>query len=400
MIAAIEAALIHGQAQPWMYEVLALSMRVAGRPKAEVDRVLFSAVDFTAADFENMMYSAAYLTRFGSLKPALHLYRQTSRLQESRPEPYVMGLKLARQLNDDDAIAWAARGILTYAWMANHETLHRDAEAALLDAQQRLRQAGRTEEAERMAETLRSAKQRDLILKLTWSGDGDLDLFVEEPAGTVCSYAAPQSPGGGVLVHDGYGPGAKDCYEEYLCANGMPGNYRVRVRHAWGNIVGGRAQLTVTRYAGTDHEQSQTVTITLDRPEKVIRVPLPDGRRAELLPLLPRQPVAAARGNARKSLLQLLGPLDRGGRAAAADFARSRQRLGGPGHPGYTPIITVIAEGAMMSAMAAVSGDRRYVRLSVNPTFNNITNVLNFTFQTAPGQPPGGQTGGGGATQQ
>ena len=45
VIAAIEAALIHGQAQPWMYETLALSMQIAGRPQDEIERVLLSRIE-------------------------------------------------------------------------------------------------------------------------------------------------------------------------------------------------------------------------------------------------------------------------------------------------------------------------------------------------------------------
>ena len=57
VIAAIEAALVSGQSQPWMYEVLALSMEVAGRSKEDVERVVLSGVDFAGADFQSMMFS-------------------------------------------------------------------------------------------------------------------------------------------------------------------------------------------------------------------------------------------------------------------------------------------------------------------------------------------------------
>ena len=42
VIAAINAALINNQSQPWMYDVLALSMEIAGRPQQEIQRVLLS----------------------------------------------------------------------------------------------------------------------------------------------------------------------------------------------------------------------------------------------------------------------------------------------------------------------------------------------------------------------
>ncbi len=46
----MEGALVSGQGQPWMYDVLALSMQIAGRPKADVERALLSHVDFSATD--------------------------------------------------------------------------------------------------------------------------------------------------------------------------------------------------------------------------------------------------------------------------------------------------------------------------------------------------------------
>jgi hypothetical protein len=40
VIGCIQAALIAGQAQPWMYELLAITMEQAGRPKEEIERVV------------------------------------------------------------------------------------------------------------------------------------------------------------------------------------------------------------------------------------------------------------------------------------------------------------------------------------------------------------------------
>ena len=89
--AVIRAALRHGQPQPWMYEVLALTLEIQGAPKAEVERALLSQIDFAATDAAGLMISAAYLTRFGAERPALRLYRQASDLAPERPEPYLLG---------------------------------------------------------------------------------------------------------------------------------------------------------------------------------------------------------------------------------------------------------------------------------------------------------------------
>ena len=44
--ALLNAALRNGYAQPWMYEALALAMEADNQPKADIERVLMSAVDF------------------------------------------------------------------------------------------------------------------------------------------------------------------------------------------------------------------------------------------------------------------------------------------------------------------------------------------------------------------
>ncbi|MEZ6067355.1 MAG: hypothetical protein R3B90_17000 [Planctomycetaceae bacterium] len=66
----LEAALINGQSQPWMYEVLALSMTIQGRPEADVRRVVLSLADFGTADYASVTYSAAYLTGWAARRRA------------------------------------------------------------------------------------------------------------------------------------------------------------------------------------------------------------------------------------------------------------------------------------------------------------------------------------------
>ncbi|MBT6156512.1 MAG: hypothetical protein HOL01_21975 [Planctomycetaceae bacterium] len=397
VIAAIEAALIHGQAQPWMYETLALSMQITGRPKDEVERVLLSRVDFTAADVDSMLYSAAYLTRFGGETLALRLYRQASRLAPTRHEPYVMGLKLALKQKDYDTVGWAAAGIITSAWTGNHKQLHREAEDAALEAEQKLRQAGKTEQADKLKTAMAAARVRDLVVRLTWAGVGDLDVVVEEPPGTICSFDNPQSRGGGVLMHDGYGPTQDNCYEEYACPRGVPGNYRLRIKHVWGNIVGRRAQLVVIRYQGTERETVRKYPIVFDRREKVIRLALKQGRRTELAPARRRDNGAklSQRVPRRRSLLQMTGRLNPDSRLAGQRFGASRQQLGRAGNVGFRPVISVLSEGVTNNAMAVVSGDRRYVRITTTPAFTALTDVFTFSFVNNGGNPTGNPGVGG-----
>jgi hypothetical protein len=115
------------------------------------------------------------------------------------------------------------------------------------------------------------------------------------------------------------------------------------------------------------------------------------------VPLLeaPREELGTARGNRRE---RLVGNT-REGKRAGARFVEDRQRArGGPGAPGYQPIITIIADGVTNTANAVVSGDRRYVRMTLVPTFSTLTDVQTFSFISAAGSNPNTtQAAGGGA---
>ena len=62
----------------------------------------------------------------------------------------------------------------------------------------------------------------------------------------------------------------------------------------------------------------------------------------------------------------------------------------------YQPQISFISEGVSLTVQAVISADRRYVRLSVLPTFTNITDVQTFTVQGGIGGQGGGAGGIGG----
>ena len=375
VMAAINEALIAGQSQPWMYDVLAMSMQITGRPQVEIERVLLSRVDFTTADVPNMLFSAAYLVRFGATDRALTLYRQASRMAPARPEPYALGLKLAERIGDHDAIQWASTGILTYTWGSDYRRRHRAAIGAARDAVLDLRKAGDEQRADELEEAVAAARQRDLVLTLSWNGPGELDLQVEEPLGTVCHFDARQTRSGGVLVHDGFGPLQRNCFEEYVCAFAAAGEYRLTISHVDGDIVGKRAQLRVRRYVGTEFEQSHVHPVVFDSRKKVVRLSLQKGRREKLSDTLPRTggDFATARRSQPGSRRFRFGPTQEGRGGVG--------RGGVGGSVGYTPVVQMLSEGVASTTLAVVSGDRRYVRLTVNAVFTSIVDVATFSFR-------------------
>jgi hypothetical protein len=199
------------------------------------------------------------------------------------------------------------------------------------------------------------------------------------------------------------GAGEKDSADRYVCPVGLPGEYRLIVQHVSGDVVGKRAVLKIVRYQGSDHELKDEFTIPLGEADKSVRITLQHGRLKELaaIPLLDvpaeerstgrrsrreiaRRTTAVARQMARPELTA--GQIGAGGQLGLA---------GAPAGVGYQPIITVVNEGVTFSALAVVSGDRRYVRLTLSPVFNAITDVQLFSFVSGGGSSTGVQTGGG-----
>jgi hypothetical protein len=395
VIALINAALINGQSQPWMYDILAMTLKLDNRPAEDVERAMMSRVDFTTTDVSSLLFAAAFLVRLGGQEQALHLYRQASRIDGTRPEPYVLGLKIARKVKDYDAIEWASVGVLTHAWTKDGAKRHIVARDAAEDAQAELIEAGRRKDAAKIAVAIAEAMRRDLVLRLEWSGDADLDLEVEEPLGTKCSFENPRSAGGGVFVHDGYGPKRENCYDEYVCVKGVKGDYRAIIRVTSGNVVGKTCRLTIVRYKGGEEEIIRKIDVPLDKQKKVVRLTLHEGRRKDLGPVQTHERNPTGQ---RMSRSQVLASIRKGG------MAKRPPKAGNFGHLpvgsltggiGFQPIIGIIPEGVFLTVTAVVSADRRYVRMAVNPQFNALIELATFSFLSF-----GGGGGGGGGQGQ
>ncbi len=374
-IACIEVALIEQTPQPWMYEVLGRSMELAKRPKADIERVALSRVDFTAAVVPEMILSAAYLKQLGLNERALAMYQQASRLAPARPEPYLRGLQIARDLNDAKAVEWGAAGVLTNVWLSGYQSHHREAENIAAVVEEKLRKAGRTSEADSLKAVVAAAHQRDLMIKLTWAGTADLDLSVEEPNGGICSDENRFTTAGGAYTHEGYGPKAANCFEEYICASALPGDYLARVSLADGEVVGRRATLTIRRYVGTPDETKKDVSITIDGKDKVVQLSLNDGRRQALLERPAAEMPVAAQFNAAPAQF---------GVNTSRQFATGANVVPGRGGAiGFQPVISTVREGIGFSAMAVITGDRRYVRLSIAPVFSQLIGINTFTIPSS-----------------
>lgn len=400
LIAYLNAAIIAGQSQPWMYEVLAVTMELANRPPEEVERVVLSMADFGNATYESMMYSGAYLGNLGRDRAALRMYRQAAQMSPDRPEPYSLSMKLAaRDGTPDDAI-WAACGVLRNAWGTDHKQQHERAEDLLKEAENTLRKANDEEQLAKLQQLAEEARQRDLIVRVEWSGTGDIDLTVEDPAGGIATYETRESAGGGTILNDGYGSIPNNCFEDYVCPLGFSGEYVIKVKKFSEKVVGNRAVLTVITHAGTSSEKKTSKTVKLDTMDEfVMRVKLAEGRREHRRTASLGHPTGVSRDWEREAR-QIGRPsqhvVDRETRPAVAEMeasqrqpvtqARGVQRAPrGVGGVGFAPGISLIQEGSTLSTRAVVSADRRYVRIGISPAFNQITDVSVFSFLSGGG---------------
>ena len=402
----VQAALRQGLVEPWMYEAMALAMRADGKNDEDLERALLSAVDLAAGE-DNLLVIASYMDNAGLHARALSLYRQFGDANPARPEPFIQGLAIAQRLNDVEALQWACVGVLRHAWTGEHKAIGENAYRVGLATYEKLLADGRKEEALAFDAAVRKARQRDCVVVVTWTGDADIDLAVEEPAGSVVSQRQPRSTSGGVHLGDvsasDRGSGVKGLAEAYVCPEGFTGEYRVMLKNVWGRPTSGKVTIDIYSNFGTDREQVIHKQVALAEKNAVIAFDLKDGRRKEALPEDQVANIAKIQNAANRAVLaQQMAQFDDS--QAARDFALAlamaeRNGMGLPwrrGAVGYRPIITALPEGANFNSNAVISADRRYVRVAPSPTFSQVTEVSTFNFVTGNSTTQQQGQGGGG----
>ncbi len=361
VVALIMAAIKNQQPQPWMYEAMGLAMQADGRSLDDIDRTFMSAVDFVQGP-DHMMYLAEYMEEVGLEKRALQLFRQLSVAMPVAPKPYVLGLRIAKKMDDLDAIQWATVGILSIAWDDNEAAVWHEAynvAAATLD---RLRTENRKAEAEAYQQKLDQSLIRDIVVVVSWTGEADIDLSVEEPGGTICSAQNRRTIGGGVLLGEGSRRLDKktsvSASESYVCPTGYDGVYRALIKRAWGKLTTGKVTIDIYTHYLSKFESRIHKQIPLKDDEALIVFDLKGGRRAEPVEkqqlatavakqvhvgqqILGQQLAAAANPGTLGSFLNSRGIGPANGVAFAPFFLR--------GAVGYQPVITVLPSGANMT---------------------------------------------------
>jgi hypothetical protein len=386
-IAMLRAALGHGFPQPWMYEGLALALQATDAPLEEIERAMMSVVDF-ATNMDDILVAAEYMTHLGLDRRALELFREVAATQPLRPEPYLRGLAAAQRMDDEHGIMWACKGILRQAWPIDQQSMAEHAFRVARATFEKMKTEGRQEQAERFEKEVAQAMVRDCVIRITWTGEADLDLYVEEPGGTICSAMNPRTPSGGVMLGDNFarpgGASAEGYSEYYVCPEGFSGEYRLVVKRVWGQPSAGKVTVEVATHLGSEREQVIGRQISIGKNDSAVAFELADGRRQE--PLNAEQIANVARSQeaiARAIVTQQLASYESSD--ATLDYRRSVQQAQRDGrlprrNVGVRPEITQLPEGTQFGSMAVISADRRYVRVTPFPNFTGIGEVTTFTF--------------------
>ncbi|MEM8679778.1 MAG: hypothetical protein AAGF97_10540, partial [Planctomycetota bacterium] len=403
----VETALANGITEPWMFEVLGLALQAGNADPAQIERALMSGIDFSD-NLSQMLSVATYMSRVGLEERALKLLNDICETNSSNPEPYVLAMRIARRVDDREVLLGAALGVLHQSWPEDYQDIVDEAERTVRAIRAEYVAEGNQAEVENIDLWRKNVSYRDAVATISWSGDADLDLLVEEPTGSVCSSKAQRTTSGGVLSGDSSSIHAaakgESPSETYTCAEGFSGTYRVVVRPVWGEVTGGKVSVAVTIHKGTEAEQTISREIEIADEPVMVTFNLDQGRRREPLPsdqvaTIPEENLKLAR----RALSQQLNSAES---AAALSLIRDREDLLALGaarngiivpQVGFRPVITVLPEGASLNASAVISADRRYVRITPTPLFSFIADVDIFSFDSTVGGTGGGGLGGGGA---
>jgi tetratricopeptide (TPR) repeat protein len=384
--------------EPWVYKSLALALRMSGGSTEDIERAEVSTADIEPKDAQGYLQAAQALAQDEQFSLALAFCQQAALLEPGTPHAYADALNYAELARDSKAMEWAAGNLLRHDWPGDNKKLQDRARQKIESLVKLLDQQGRKEEAERLLNAIASKKERDLVVKLNWQGDADLDLKIIEPTGSVCTPLNRQTIGGGVLIGDSL---ADMTRETYLAAEAFSGEYQLEVEKVWGHPLGGKAQLRIIRHQGTPDETEELLTVVLkSRHSERIKLKLENGRRTETAYVPSRESQqepeapAASPQSPDKVLHQLRVLADPEVTGVSRGFSGGMSSSGRPPLPSQiaarkeepstnarllyqTRVKPFVQNSLNVTAQAVLSADRRYVRLSMTPVFNSTTGVRN-----------------------
>src|SRR5207237_2619782 len=118
-------------------------------------------------------------------------------------EPVLMSINLAQKTKDPRRMAESIDRLLSLGWPGQDDYFRTESRNQAEILAKALREDGHGPEADALLAPVTNSEARDLVLRLTWDGDADYDLAVEEPLGATASYQTPRTVFGGSVIKNG-----------------------------------------------------------------------------------------------------------------------------------------------------------------------------------------------------
>jgi len=373
-----------------------------GESKAEIERLLTTVLDWDNSR-DAAINLSAFMVEQGMSSRAVRVAQDLAVRHPAWAQPFEVGLRAARETKNVDDVQWVVTGILGQAW-PNHPTIVKEATQLATVTVNELKSAGQAERAAELEQALIASLERDVIVRVSWTGSADVDLVVEEPTGTVCSHVIPRTLSGGVMMRDSFPtPGTNDSkvYSEYyVCPQGFAGDYKAWIRVMKGQVAGGKVVVEIFRNFRSDKQTSQMKEIEIgDRPAYLVNFALEHGRRNPSEFAVQNALAAQALAVEREAISSLAqDEIYEGSTESPQGTPIRRQFRGGLNRNGvgYQPQISPIPSGPSWSGLAFTSYDRMYVFVNGTPNFMELIDFDTFTFAGGGGGGGGGGLGGGG----
>ena len=274
--------------EPWMYVALAIAVEeLEGKPE-DIKLALNYAADAAQRTHNpnDLVKAADALFLKGYYERIGPLLDEAAAKVPHRSDPLVMSINLARKTKNPKRMGDSIERLLSLGWPGSDDYFRRESRKQAEELAARLREETRGKEADELLARLPAAEARDLFIRLTWDGDADYDLAIQEPLGAVAQFSMPRTVFGGSIIKNGYGNHPE---EVYVCPRGFNGDYTVRTTTIYTNPDKPPTRLTLETitHEGTAEEKRETHTLVPDDPQaKPVVVHLTGGRRKTVLPFL------------------------------------------------------------------------------------------------------------------
>ncbi|MBL8809188.1 MAG: hypothetical protein JNM43_03335 [Planctomycetaceae bacterium] len=283
-IEGVQSAIRAGRALPWMYDILALEMKLDNRPEQEIGRVLKSRIDFATANVPQMLITAAMLSRFEAWKESLTILKDASEINPGLDEIWLLARSVSDKSGDPDAIVWARSGVVKNVWSDGYQQHHDEARKAVTSVLDKIDRSGDSAKAQTLREQFADADRLDLEITVRWVGKADVDLAVKSPTGETCNYSQPVTISGGRLLVDPVKSdaekkaGAESHFEKFVQHTAVNGPYKVEVRFISGTIPSGVLVVEIVQNKGSANEKKETKSIPLKKEPMTLDVDLQNAR--------------------------------------------------------------------------------------------------------------------------